>query len=83
MREITNEKLLGLLREAADPQCTMSRRDEIQQTLTDSAYPEEIRTDDLLDVLYNTTLEHKPELLPSLYPAFALMCCKKINWLLA
>lgn len=93
--------VMSLLKEAASPGCHYHRRNQIQCKLSEAA-SEKDRTgagfDEgkkegiklVLDKLYADTLEHNPELLPSLFPVFAIICgdrkkgmlCANVDWTL-
>lgn len=78
-------KLKELLEEAAKPECTWQRRNEIQCLLgaatpamrDDGVYEIEGRgagMHTVLEHLYVDTIKNKPEILPSLFPFFAVIC---------
>lgn len=78
-------ELKALLKEAANPECSWQRRNEIQCKLGDATaamnedgvYKIEGREAGLhllLDSLYVSTVQNRPELLPTLFPAFAIIC---------
>jgi len=81
-------RIRELLEEAADPHCPPQRRAEIQQELSEAAH-ERFRV--LAEELFVEVVEHRLELLPVLFPTFAILCgdrCEReplargVNWLL-
>jgi len=99
---MNQKELKALLQEAADPNCSWQRRNEIQCKLgqaspamgADGVYEIEGREAGMhlvLDKLYVDTIQHRPELLPSLFPVFAVICgdrkegiiCADVDWSLA
>ncbi len=83
-----------LLEEAAKPDCQSQRLNEIQCALgaataamgKDGVYKIEGREAGIhlvLNDLFVSTLEYEPELLPSLFPVFALLCGDRDSSLLA
>ena len=71
--------LMTLLKEAMKSECSSQRRCEIQCSLCNAIgeYVNDpkrsvIRT--LLELLYTDTLQNRPELLPTLFPFFAIVC---------
>lgn len=73
------ETLKNLLEEAAAPDCGLQRRSQIQVLLGDAVFRcgadkrgDGIRV--ILDSLYCDIIQHRPELLPTMFPAFAIMC---------
>lgn len=79
-------ELKALLEEAAKPDCTWQRRTQIQYRLgkatgaigNDGIYETEGQKEAgfklLLNALYVTTVQNRPELLPTLFPTFAVIC---------
>lgn len=78
-------ELKALLDEAANPKCSWQRRNEIQCKLgeataamgKDGVYELEGREAGLhllLEALYVSTIQNRPELLPTLFPTFAIIC---------
>lgn len=78
-------ELKALLEEAAKPDCSWQRRNQIQCRLGEATaamgkngvYKTEGREAGLLlllEALYVTTVQNRPELLPSLFPTFAIIC---------
>lgn len=79
------KELMALLEEAAKPDCTVRRRIDIQCLLRAATVAGkksggyEIRGSAgtivaILDMLYDDTVKNRPEILPSLFPIFALLC---------
>jgi len=83
---VKQEDLKKLLIEAASPTCSPVRQSQIQILLSEaSAAMNEhgvvVRDDGrlagmlfLLEDLYVETLKHRPELLPTFFPVFAIVC---------
>jgi len=82
---MNQRELKALLEEAAAPNCSPQRRNQIQCLLgeataamgEDGVYKIKGRAAGLhllLDALYVETVQHRPELLPALFPAFAIIC---------
>ena len=81
---IPQQKIMDLLKEAADSSCPNNRLTEIHVGLTNAAAggDEEIKsTDDqeagirtVLDSLYVDTIKNNRQSLPSLFPVFATIC---------
>ena len=78
-------ELKALLNEAAKPGCSVQRQNEIQCLLAHASPA--MQSDGtyepggcgmgmlmVLEKLYVDTLQNRPELLPSLFPAFAVIC---------
>ncbi len=95
-------EIKALLIEAADPGCSWERRNAIQCELghaspamrEDGVFEIEGRAAGMqlvLDGLYVETIRHHPGLLPTLLPAFAIICgdreegmiCANIDWTIA
>ncbi len=91
--------LKALLEEAAQSNCTWERRNAIQCLLgeasvalgEDGAFESEGREAGMqlvLDKLYVDVIDHRPEVLPALFPVFALLCgdrkeglmCADVDW---
>lgn len=78
------QKVKELLEEAAKSDCTWQRRTDIQCLLRAATaagksgkYKSSRSVSGLLvalDTLYVQTIENKPEILPSLFPFFAIVC---------
>jgi len=69
-----------LLEEAANLECSLKKRTEIQRLLEDEIVKGEEQTNGIKSVfnnLYVETIENRPELLPTLFPAFAVMCSER------
>ena len=96
---MNQRELKVLLEEAAKPECTPRRRNSIQCLLgeasaamgKDGVYTingREAGMHLVLNALYVDTLNNRPELLPSLFPIFAIICgdreegfiCAHIDW---
>ena len=96
---MNQRELKTLLDEAAKPDCSWQRRNEIQCRFgddspamrADSVYETEGRGAGMhivLDKLYVDTIENRPELLPVLFPVFAIICgdredgmiCADVDW---
>ncbi len=77
-------EIMLLLKEASNPECPNKRAIEIQAILGDEITSRECRTDrervtmDVFDAIFNelfcNTKRHKPDLLPSQFPIFAILC---------
>ena len=83
-KNMTQRKVMALLREAANPACKKERRAKIGWLLQDAAsgpiYAIEGKGAGIhavLAQLYDDTIQHRPEILPTLFPAFAVMCGKR------
>lgn len=92
-RQVTQEKIKDLLAEAANPKCAPHRRNEIQCELghataamrPNGVYDIDSREAGILVViehLYVDTLQNRPEILPALFPVFALACGDRDNGLI-
>ena len=88
------QKLLKrLLEEAAHPNCLWPQRNHIQRLLVRAAAGgdrEVLSTDDreagirtVLESLYVDTVRNRPDLLPTLFPAFAVMCGDRTGTIVA
>ena len=96
---MNQKELMALLQEAATPGCTWERQNEIQCILgsaspamrDDGVYEIEGREAGMqlvLDHLYVDVIQNRPELLPSLFPVFAVICgdrqegliCASVDW---
>lgn len=97
-----NQKyLMALLQEAANPNCHFHRKNKIQCELSaaicqrgavDTAFDDGKREglELVVSMLYNDALDNRPDLLPSLFPVFAILCgdrgphmiCSDVDWLL-
>lgn len=84
------QELKALLKEAANPKCSWKRRNEIQCFLNESmvatgdhsVHKTKSREDGInliLDTLYMSTLENRPQLLPTFFPVFAIICGDRKN----
>ncbi|MCR4328790.1 MAG: hypothetical protein NUV53_04785 [Patescibacteria group bacterium] len=97
---MNQKELKLLLQEAASPDCPWQRRNEIQCKLgeaspamrADGVYEIDGREAGMhlvLNQLYVDTIQNRPDLLPSLFPAFAVICgdreegiiCADVDWL--
>ena len=92
------ERIMELLKEAAEPKCPPVRLNEIRDEF-DIGFPKlQIRGEGAAEALYligvclfTSTVEHCREKLPSLFPVFAMIygdhadnvICANTNWLLA
>ena len=90
------EMIMGLLKEAADPNCSTERQNGICCELEDNVYGDEEWNDDLrgggmkliVNVVFMFTVKNRPEILPSLFPVFAILCgdredlihCSEVDW---
>jgi hypothetical protein len=69
-----------LLHEASNPECSWRRRNEIQCEFEKAMVPGEDGEGEeaglllLLTSLYASTVQNRPELLPTLFPTFAIIC---------
>ncbi|MEY2664633.1 MAG: hypothetical protein RIT04_441 [Candidatus Parcubacteria bacterium] len=77
---MNQKRIKDLLIEASQPNCTHQRRNQIHVELSKATVGSR-ETDTpaagvcvVLDILYVDTIKHHPERLPSLFPAFAVMC---------
>lgn len=96
---MNQRELKTLLDEAAQQYCSRQRRNEIQVELAeaspalraDGVYENKGREAGMLLVLeqlYTETATHRPDLLSSLFPAFAVICgdrqdgaiCADVDW---
>lgn len=96
---MNQKEMKTLLQEAASPDCSWRRRNEIQCKLgkaspamqADGVYKIKGREAGMhlvLDKLYVDTIQNRPELLPLLFPAFAVICgdrqegiiCADVDW---
>lgn len=79
------KRIKELLTEASRPECSVQRQNQIQCEMgqaTSALKPDGVYSIHgpeagihlILDALYSGTAEHKRELLPSLFPVFALLC---------
>ncbi|MFA6322034.1 MAG: hypothetical protein WCX71_00985 [Candidatus Buchananbacteria bacterium] len=79
------EEIKALLEEAAKPTCSSVRRNDIHCRLSEASAAMgengvyEVDNPEaglivLLDRLFISTLKNRPELLPTLFPAFAVIC---------
>lgn len=95
-----NQKILmALLQEASDPNCHFHRKNQIQCELKngmDKKGSSETTFDEgkreglelVMGKLYNDVLDNRPDLLPSLFPVFAILCgdrephtiCSDADW---
>ena len=92
-------EIKSLLQEASDRDCSWPRRIEIQGKLSGASAAMGVngifKTDEpesgmliVLENLYTNTILNYPELLPSLFPVFAIICgdreegsiCANVNW---
>jgi hypothetical protein len=90
------KEIMDLLVEASNPDTTPQRTNAIQCVFCNAIKAKSMAVDDedearldeqegLLDKLFTETLEHRPRLLPSLYPFFAVVCGDteyEIDWTL-
>jgi hypothetical protein len=70
-------KIRDLLIEAANPECSERRINEIHCELGQATVMDvevEVGFQTLLDSLYVRTVQNRPELLPTLFPIFAIIC---------
>lgn len=96
---MNQKELRDLLKEAASSDCSWERRNEIQCKLgkaspamkADGVYKingQKAGMHLVLEKLYVDTIRNRPELLPSLFPAFAVICgdrqegiiCADVDW---
>ena len=92
-------ELKALLDEAAKPSCSWQRQNEIQCRLGEASPAmgvDGVRKIEgpvegmqiVLDHLYTDTIQNRPDLLPALFPVFALICgdredrtiCADVDW---
>jgi hypothetical protein len=79
---IDQREIKQLLMEASDPTCTEARREIIRDSLLHGlpGMPSARRDREHLEIshvltdLLESTIRHRPEILPSLFPFFALAC---------
>lgn len=82
---MNQKELMELLQEAAKPNCSLWRRNEIGRKLYEASPA--TREDGALEIdgreagmqlilssLYQDTLENRPALLPMMFPVFAMIC---------
>lgn len=89
---MTQQELKGLLVEAAGPSCSKQRRDEIFNEMFQQFFArmDRIRTPKgdewvrgictALEWLWRDITQNRPDFLPSLFPAFAILLFGEADW---
>ena len=71
------QEVIALLQEAGHLDCTSQRRNEIRGLLTSAMKNVPNSVGDYVamgDYLFQQTADNRPDILPSLFPVFALIC---------